>query len=199
MQRCSIVPHHHVPLPPGVRIARARSGGGRCEFGDELLRRAVFHAVDGVGMGGNVERTRTIRGICPDHAPALRRQCRALVGADDIGCNLGARIGIIMPGEQACHALLRRFIQPAESEPGRDIFGFAAMRRNDARGKDGCECRHALERGVGVPKLVRLIAQCDARIRRHDSTIRPDRREDHEMRTRALRRRRRNFERAKAA
>jgi hypothetical protein len=50
-----------------------------------------------------------------------------------------------------------------------------------------------------MPKLVRLVAQRDARIGRHDLAVRPDGREDHEMRAGALRRRRRYFQRAEAA
>jgi hypothetical protein len=50
-----------------------------------------------------------------------------------------------------------------------------------------------------MPKLVRLVAQRDARVSRHDLAVRPDGREDDEMRAGALRRRRRDFERAETA
>jgi hypothetical protein len=43
-----------------------------------------------------------------------------------------------------------------------------------------------------MPKLVRLVAQRDARVSRHDLAVRPDGREDDEMRAGALRRRRRD-------
>ena len=64
--------------------------------------------------------------------------------------------------------------------------------------QNGRECGHAFERRVGMPKLVRLVAQCDARVGRHRLAVRPDGREDHEMRASALRRSRRYFERAEA-
>jgi hypothetical protein len=50
-----------------------------------------------------------------------------------------------------------------------------------------------------VPKLVRLVAQRDARVGRHDLAVRPDSREDYQMRAGALGRGRRYFERAEAA
>src|SRR5262245_32167977 len=90
-------------------------------------------------------------------------------------------MGIIVPGEGTLEPLAQRRIEPLEGEASRDVFGLAAARRDHARGKHGGERRYALERAVGVPELVGLIAQRQPVIGRHNLAALVDRAEDHEV------------------
>src|SRR5258708_20179301 len=106
---------------------------------------------------------------------------------------------VVMPGKAILEPLSQGCIEPLEGKPGRDVFGLAAVRRDDARRKDRCQRGHALERRVGMPELVGLAAQRKPVIWRHHLSVRADGREDHEMRARALRADLGHFGRAEAA
>ncbi len=90
-------------------------------------------------------------------------------------------MSVIVPGEVALEPRAQCRIEPLEGEAGRDVFGLAAARRDDARGEHGGERRYALERTIGVPELVCFVAQRQPVIRRHDLAVLVDRAEDHEV------------------
>ena len=77
---------------PGA-VARSR------QFVDQLLRRSPLHALDRIGMRGEIERAAAVHRIAPHHAPALRRQRRALLGACKVRRDLAARMRVVVPGE----------------------------------------------------------------------------------------------------
>src|SRR5690242_3091872 len=90
---------------------------------------------------------------------------------------------VMVPSEGIFKPLAHRRVEPFEGKPGRCEFGFAAIVRNDACRKNGGERRHALERAVGVPKLIGLVAHLITMIRRHDFAVRTDGGENDEMRS----------------
>src|SRR5215469_7156021 len=92
-------------------------------------------------------------------------------------------MAVMMPGEGAFQSVARRRIEPLEGKPRRGKFGFPAVLRNGARRKDRGQRRHALERRVGVPKLIGLVAHRVAMVSRHDFAIRTDGGENDEMRS----------------
>ncbi len=97
-------------------------------------------------MRGEIDRAAAVHGILPHHAPALRRQRRALLGGCEICRDLAARMRVVVPGKGILELLAHARIEPLEGKAGRDVFGLAAARRDDARRKDRCQRRHALER-----------------------------------------------------
>src|SRR5215471_5924857 len=96
-------------------------------------------------------------------------------------------MAVVVPSEGIFKLLAHCRIEPLEGKPRRGKFGFAAVVRNDARRKNRRQRRHALERTVGVPELIGLVAHRIAMIRRYDFAVRADRSEDDEMRSGAKR------------
>ena len=105
----------------------------------------------------------------------------------------------MMPGKSVFKFVARGRIEPFKGEPRGGEFGLAAVFRNDPRRKDRRQRRQALERTVGMPKLVGLVAHRIAMIRRHDFAIRANGGEDDEMRSGAERADFGHLGRAKAA
>ena len=106
---------------------------------------------------------------------------------------------VVMPGKGILEPLAQAGIKPLEGKAGRDVFGFAAARRDDARRKDRCQRRHTLERGIRMPELVGLAAQGKPVICGHHLSVRSDGRENHKMRAGALRADLGHFRRPEAA
>src|SRR5947208_7054505 len=119
MPGAAVIPHDDVAFAPTVHITRARRGRGIHELGEKLLRRRWFHALDRIGVRGKIERTATVYRIPPYHAPALRRQRRALLHAGEVGRDLAARMSVIVPGEVALEPRAQCRIEPLEGEAGR--------------------------------------------------------------------------------
>ena len=142
-----------------MHVAQPRRGRASISSVEQFLSRRVVHALDRVGVRGDVEREAAVDRIFPHQPPALGRQRRALLGAGEIGRDLAARIGVIVPGEEVFQLLAQRRREPLEGQPRRDEFGFAAatgmIRADEHRGQRG----HALERTVGMPQLIGLVAQ----------------------------------------
>ena len=182
----AVVPHHDIAAAPLVQVARPRGGRCRHQFVNQLLARCRLHALDSVGVRGQIDRPAAVDGIFPHHAPALRRQRRALLGAGEVRRDLAARMRVIMPGKRVLQSVAQGRIEPREGKPGGDVLGLAAARGNDARRQDRCQRRHPLERGVGVPKLIGLRAHRHAVIGRHDLAVGTDGAQDHKMRAGTL-------------
>src|SRR2546429_369968 len=94
-----------------------------------------------------------------DNKRLFRGLSRWRAHAREVGRDLAARMSVIVPGEVALEPRAQCRIEPLEGEAGRDVFGLAAARRDDARGEHGGERRYALERTIGVPELVCFVAQ----------------------------------------
>src|SRR5262249_43201893 len=77
----AVVPHDDVALAPSVDITQARRSRGIHELGEKFLRRRLFHALNRIGVRGKIERAAAVYRVPPHHAPALRRQRRALLRA----------------------------------------------------------------------------------------------------------------------
>ena len=154
----AVVPHDDVALTPAVHVAEPGRGRRVHQLAEQLLRRRLLHALDRVGVRGNVERAAAVHRVLPRHAPALRRQRRALLCAREVGRDLAARMGIVVPGEGVFELLAQRLLEPLPGETGRDVFGLPAPRGDDPRGEHRGERGHALEGAIGVPELVRLVA-----------------------------------------
>src|SRR5713101_4325776 len=106
---------------------------------------------------------------------------------------------VVVPGKGILELLAQRRVKPLEGEAGRYVFGFAAARWDDARRKHRSERRHAFERAVRMPKLIRFVAQGKPVIGRHDLAVLADRAEDNKMGARALRADLGHFGRTEAA
>ena len=180
-------------------VARAGRGSRRRELLDQFLALDRVHAFDRISVRSEIKRAAAIDRVFPDHAPTLRRQRRKLFGGGQALGDLAARMPVMMPGEGIFQLFARCRVEPLESEPRRDEFGFAAVLRNGSSGKNGSERRHAFERTVGMPKLIGLVAHGIAVIRRHDFAVRTDRRENDEMRSGAERADLGGFRRPEAA
>src|SRR5215470_17987197 len=88
---------------------------------------------------------------------------------------------VIVPSEGILEPLAQRRLEPLPGKTGRDIFGLTAQRRDDPRRQHRGERWYALECAVGMPELVRLVAQSIAVISRHDFAVFVDRAQDHEI------------------
>src|SRR5215470_12061911 len=106
---------------------------------------------------------------------------------------------VVVPGEGTREPLAQRRLQPLPGKTGRDIFGLAAPRRDDARRQHRGKRWYAFERTVRMPELVRLVAQGITVIRRHDLAVLVDRAEDHEIGANTQRANLGYLERAKTA
>src|SRR5690242_17475236 len=96
-------------------------------------------------------------------------------------------MAVMMPGKRAFQFLLRRAVEPLEGKPGRGEFGFAAIIGNGPSRQNRSERRYALERAVGVPELIGLVAYGITMVGRHDFAVRADGRENDKMRSGAER------------
>src|SRR5262245_62113733 len=105
---------------------------------------------------------------------------------------------VVVPGEGILELLAQRWIESLPGKAGRDVFGLTAPRRDDACRQYRGERRHGFEGAVGMPELVRLVAQGKPVIRRHDLAVLVDRAEDHEIGANAQRADFGYFERSKA-
>src|ERR1700738_3800074 len=94
---------------------------------------------------------------------------------------------VVVPGKGILELPAKARIEPLEGEAGRNVFGLAATRRDDARRKDRCQRRHALERGIGMPELVGLAAQGKRALWRYARSVRAKGTQDDKMRTGPLR------------
>ena len=119
--------------------------------------------------------------------------------AREIGGDLALGMRVVVPSEGIFQPLLQRRIEFLEREPHRHEFGFAAVRRHDTRRQDRCKRRHGLERRVGVPELVRLVAQRIAVVRRHHFAVRAEIRQGDEIAAHAGRADRHDLRLAEAA
>ena len=137
----AVVPHDHVASAPLVQVGGARRGRGLHQFVDQLLPRCRLHAFDCIGVRGKINSTAAVHRILPHHAPALRRQRRALLGGCEVRRDLAARMRIVVPGKGILELHAQACIEPLKGKAGRDVFGLAAARRDDARRKDRCERR----------------------------------------------------------
>src|SRR5215510_8287814 len=88
---------------------------------------------------------------------------------------------VVVPGEGTLELLAQRDLEPLPGKAGRDVFGLAALHRDDAGRQYRGECRHGFEGAVSMPELVRLVAQRKPVVRRHDLAVLVDRAEDHEI------------------
>ncbi len=120
-------------------------------------------------------------------------------GPHEVGRDLAARKGVLVPGEGIFQLPLQSRIEALERKPGGDVLGLTALCRNDARRQHRSERRHRLERTVGVPELVRLVFQREAVIFAHHVALLVESREDHQVGAVALRLRLGDLERSEVS
>jgi hypothetical protein len=76
-------------------------------------------------------------------------------------------MGVVVPGEGILKPPAQRRLEPLPGETGRDVFSLAAPSGDDARRQHRGQGGHGLERAVGMPELVRFIAQSKASVGRY--------------------------------
>jgi len=141
----AIVPYHDVAFAPLVQVTRARRRRKRHQLFDQLLSLGGLHTFHGISVRGEVDRAAAVHGIFPHHAPALRRQRRALLGTCKIGCDLLSRVRVIMPGKGIFELLAQAGPEAFEGKAGRDELGPSAINGDDTRRENRGQSRHALE------------------------------------------------------
>ena len=184
----AVVPHHDVAAAPLMLVAGARRRRDFRQFVDQFFSRRGVHAFDRVGMRGEIDRAAAVDRILPHHAPAYRRQRRALLGAGKVGRDLAARMRIIVPGERIFQFRTRTGVEPLEGKPGRDALGLATARRMTRAGRVPRPAPASfLKDEFGMPELAGLAAHGLPVIGRHYFSVGADGGEDDEMRAGALR------------
>ena len=142
----AVVPHHHVAAAPyvysGCRARWLAAVSSSISFSpalDPCLQPHKHVMRDKARLQPLTGLVHTMRQHCGGSAASSSRVARP-------GAILRRECAVMMPSEGIFQFALQRRIEPLESKPGRDEFGLAAARRNDARRQHRGQRRRRLER-----------------------------------------------------
>ena len=153
----------HMTTSPGRHVCRyVNSGRVASKISSRQQRPGLVltHALDGIGMRGDVERGPVVDGVAPGHAPANRRDRHALCRGHQAGIDLIAGVGVGVGDDGVAQSRLNRRREPAPGMACRGELGFPAVVGNDACRQHRRQRRCRFERAIGMPKLIGAGGQC---------------------------------------